>query len=88
MARPCPRCRSRSVKHDRSLGGRAVCGACGLPLGSPWPGRANRSRARQRGLLVWLLLLGLMGGLVYLAANPQGLIPAPPAGSLPKQNSR
>lgn len=65
MARPCPRCRSRSIKHDRSLAGRAVCGACGLPLGSPGSGRAGR------GALAWLLPLALVVGLLYLVATPE-----------------
>ena len=32
MSKPCPMCGSRQVRHDRSLGGRAVCGACGTPI--------------------------------------------------------
>ncbi len=89
MARPCPRCKSRSIKHDRSLAGRAVCGNCGLPVGSAWTGQQRNSRARRGGqpqaraarALAWLLPLGLAAGLLYLAANPAGLrtwLPAAP----------
>ena len=84
MARPCPRCKSRSIKHDRSLAGRAVCGNCGLPVGSAWSGQQRNSRARRGGhpqaraarrALTWLLPLGLAAGLLYLAANPAAMRP-------------
>lgn len=98
MARPCPRCRSRAIKHDRSLGGRAVCGRCGLPVGSPWHGRINRLEAQWHGVclavpsirvvLAWVLPLGLMAGMLHLTANPSGTIPSLPAPSPSGQDSR
>ncbi|QEY31028.1 hypothetical protein EVJ50_00910 [Synechococcus sp. RSCCF101] len=41
----CERCGSWSVKRDRSLGGRMVCGRCGHPLS----GGRRRQRAAARG---------------------------------------
>lgn len=47
----CPHCGSWSVKSDRSLAGRLVCGSCGRPLGvgggKATPGR-QRAAARPR----------------------------------------
>lgn len=43
MSSPCPNCGSWSVRHDRSLGGRAVCGACGSVLG------VRRRKGGRRG---------------------------------------
>lgn len=47
MNSPCPNCRSWSVRQDRSLGGRAVCGACGTPL----DGRGGRWRQPSKPLI-------------------------------------
>lgn len=81
MARPCPRCQSRSVRHDRSLAGRAVCGHCGLPVGTPWPSGAPLARApRRSSRLAWLLPLVLAAGGGLLVAQPAwmpGWWPAP-----------
>lgn len=79
MARRCPRCQSLSIRHDRSLSGRAVCGRCGLILDQQ--GRSNRRQrsgsalrpgARQgRTLLAWLLPAGLLGAYLAMAGNPE-----------------
>jgi hypothetical protein len=42
----CPHCGSWSVKSDRSLAGRLVCGSCGRPLGV---GGGKATQGRQRG---------------------------------------
>lgn len=88
----CPNCGSWSVKADRSLGGRMVCGRCGLPLGTRPPGSARlRGGRRSLGLprlgawrprrpLVWLLaLLGLGAGLAALEPVAQRRPPTPVA---------
>lgn len=82
------------MKADRSLGGRMVCGRCGLPLGTRPPGGSRRRGGRRSlGLprlgawrlgrpLVWLLvLLGLGAGLAALEpqAQRQPPVPAGPA---------
>ncbi|MCP9887289.1 hypothetical protein KBY96_04980 [Cyanobium sp. ATX 6A2] len=76
----CPHCGSGSVKADRSLAGRLVCGRCGKPLG---PGAARRARASgptgfqsrsgRRSPWPWLAaLLALSAGLAWLAeSSPQ-----------------
>jgi hypothetical protein len=45
-AMACPHCGSWSVKSDRSLAGRLVCGGCGRPLGSGG-GKVGKGKARQ-----------------------------------------
>lgn len=62
MGSPCQNCGSRSVRHDRSLGGRAVCGACGLPLGQRFSrGKAaRRVRRRARGGSFWRVVFALV----------------------------
>ncbi len=64
----CPHCGSWSVKADRSLAGRLVCGRCGLPLGAgqrpvrPRRRSSRRSPARAlgQGLLALLALSALL----------------------------
>lgn len=62
MGSPCQNCGSRSVRHDRSLGGRAVCGACGLPLGQRFRrGRSTRGvRRRARRGSFWRAVFALV----------------------------
>jgi hypothetical protein len=76
----CPHCGSWSVKADRSLAGRLVCGRCGKPLG---PGAARRLRSSgpsgrrgwrlPRGPWPWLAaLLAVSAWLAWLAeSSPQ-----------------
>jgi len=73
MAGTCARCGSSAIRQDRSLAGRSVCGACGLPVGSSWsPSTGGRRRRRgvggHRRRLVLVLLLPAMalgaGGLL------------------------
>ena len=69
----CPRCGSWSVRSDRSLAGRMVCGRCGTPL-------QGVQRGSSRGLLPslpsrgrWRLwLLALVVGAAALAAVDSG----------------
>lgn len=62
MSGPCQNCGSRSVRHDRSLGGRAVCGACGAILGGPSRrGRSTRvARRRPAGVFFWRAFFALV----------------------------
>ncbi|MCP9790973.1 TFIIB-type zinc ribbon-containing protein [Vulcanococcus limneticus Candia 3F8] len=91
----CPNCGSWSVKADRSLGGRMVCGRCGLPLGTRPPGNSRlRGGRRPLGLsrlgawrpgrpLGWLLvLLGFGAALAALepVVQRQAPVPAGPPG--------
>ncbi|MFM7456344.1 MAG: transcriptional regulator [Vulcanococcus sp.] len=52
----CPRCGSGSVRADRSLAGRLVCGRCGAPLGGAM-GRRTRARRQPQRWRWWLLAL-------------------------------
>ncbi|SBO42226.1 hypothetical protein [Cyanobium sp. NIES-981] len=85
----CPSCGSWSVKSDRSLAGRYVCGRCGRPLGLQAERRIRRGRvpggrSRRRG---WCLVLGLLAigaglsALEFSRRPPRGLppVPAPPS---------
>jgi hypothetical protein len=70
----CPHCGSWSVKADRSLAGRMVCGRCGRALGPA----AQRSGPRRRGAVPgvarpwrWLLLLVAVSALLAWLAAPQ-----------------
>ncbi len=86
----CPNCGSWSVKADRSLGGRLVCGRCGQPLGAGGQGSRRRQGSRGLGLprlvrwrpgrlLPWLvLLLGLGAALALLEPAAQPPVPAAP----------
>lgn len=91
----CPHCGSWSVKADRSLAGRLVCGRCGRPLGTG-PARQTNRPGRRRGTGVarrrlpwwgWLAaLVAVSAALASLEAPPQQ--PAvrfsrPPAGMAP-----
>jgi hypothetical protein len=85
-AMACPNCGSWSVKADRSLSGRMVCGRCGEPLGigrghprRPW-GRRSRLRRGDR----WWLWLGLTA-LVALSAVLAGLAERRPMDRRPTQ---
>ncbi|MCP9928766.1 hypothetical protein [Cyanobium sp. CH-040] len=83
----CPHCGSWSVKADRSLAGRLVCGRCGRPLG---PGAARRSRSaggsgrpgrgRRRVRWLWLGALLAVSALLARLAEPPA---APPRGPSP-----
>lgn len=88
----CPDCGSWSVKADRGLSGRMVCGRCGRPLGGgarrswglPWAGaRGNQGRQRQRlpTLSRWLLWL-LAAGALLTAWTEQRQPAADPAPQL------
>jgi hypothetical protein len=79
----CPNCGSWSVRADRSLAGRMVCGRCGLPLaGRGSPGRRSRPQQRARnqpnpaltklspGWWGLIALLALGAGLSWLEAPP------------------
>jgi len=81
----CPNCGSWSVRADRSLAGRMVCGRCGSPLaGTGRQGRRSRHQPRGRmgpipALLsqlkpgwIGLLILVALGAGLALLEPPQG----------------
>lgn len=83
MPRRCPRCNSQSVRHDRSLAGRAVCGGCGMVLSANDPRQASPTAFKTaygfnfRNLgnaIAWLIPACLIGAYLYLLAN-RGTIP-------------
>jgi len=85
----CPHCGSWSVKADRSLAGRMVCGRCGRPLSGQAAGRAMCSgRSGGGGARPpwwarpgwgWLVLL------VVLSAALATLAPAPDRSGPPRR---
>lgn len=92
MAFKCPQCNSKTIRHDRSLAGRAVCAACGMALseldsrqaGYSIPlGKAPRSNIKnQKATIAWLIPVGLLG-VLYVFANPRTIdtgeaVPSPP----------
>jgi hypothetical protein len=84
MVLKCQQCGGKSVRFDRSLGGRAVCAACGNPMVEN-AGKSNRRQKQYAGItltrprqsltartaLAWLLPLGLIGCHLYLRAHPR-----------------
>jgi hypothetical protein len=69
----CPRCGSWSVKADRSLGGRMVCGRCGVPLeGVQKQGHARLLRPARSSWGWWLVGVLLVSG-ALAAWNPREL---------------
>ncbi|WP_156796650.1 hypothetical protein [Cyanobium sp. PCC 7001] len=92
----CPSCGSWSVKADRSLAGRYVCGRCGRPLGLHAERQVRRQTSpggRVRGLRrSWWLVLGLLAigaGLAALESSrrPPGRLPPLPAPQRQPQGS-
>ena len=82
----CPQCGSWSVRADRSLAGRMVCGRCGTPLqgvqrqgGRSTRPQLVRRRLPQLGRGSWRWwLLGLVGAAALLAAlTPESRVPQP-----------
>ena len=68
----CPNCGSWSVKADRSLAGRLVCGRCARPLGAAQtPRLQRRSRSRRPGPSLGISLLVLVALAALLAAWDQ-----------------
>jgi len=80
MAVSCKRCGSWSVKRDRSLGGRLVCGRCGNPLvggrrhqrAGVGPQRRRRALPSLQGRLWVIVVLGLIGAGALLAMVYEG----------------
>jgi hypothetical protein len=82
----CPHCGSWSVKADRSLAGRLVCGRCGRALGVAASRRAGRPSPGRRLKVPWwgwlVALLAFSAGLASLQ-RPINL-PAPMGPSSPE----
>jgi hypothetical protein len=79
----CPRCGSWSVRSDRSLAGRMVCGRCGTPLqgvqrGS---GRGLLPSMPSRGRWRWWLLALVVGAAALAAVDSGSRQPLTPHGS-------
>ena len=90
-AMACPHCGSWSVKADRSLAGRLVCGRCARPLGAaPAPRRQQRSRAKRPGLSLSIGLAALVALAALLAAWEQERLrfSPPPGGLAPDSQQR
>ena len=79
----CSRCGSWSVRSDRSLAGRMVCGRCGTPLQGVQRGGGRRilpvlpSRGRWR----WWVLALVIGAAAVAAIDPGSRQPLIPHGS-------
>jgi len=68
----CPKCGSWSVRADRALAGRMICGRCGQPLGIGAQGKGRRvgiSRPRKAGLWLGLAALVLVSALLATLAE-------------------
>ncbi len=63
----CPHCGSWSVKADRGLAGRLVCGRCARPLGRAQPSRRRRIRVNPHRLSLGLGLAALVSLAALLA---------------------
>ena len=90
-AMACPNCGSWSVKADRSLAGRLVCGRCARPLGAAQtPRRQRHSRSRRPGLSLGIGLLVLVALAALLAAWDQQRLrfTAPPERLAPNSQLR
>ena len=90
-AMACPNCGSWSVKADRSLAGRLVCGRCARPLGAAQtPRRQRHSRSRRPGLSLGIGLLALVALAALLAAWDQQRLrfTAPPERLAPNSQLR
>jgi hypothetical protein len=87
----CPRCGSWSVRADRSLGGRMVCGRCGTPLqGVKRGGNAKGllPALPRRGRWRWWLLALVLIAASFAAVDSGSRQPLTPHGSGDRPNDR
>ncbi len=86
----CPHCGSWSVKADRSLAGRLVCGRCARPLGVAQAPRRRRPRSRRSGVPLGMGLAALVVLAALLAAWEQQRVRfrVPPGGLAPQSQTR
>ena len=78
----CPRCGSWSVRADRSLGGRMVCGRCGTPFqGVKQGGKGLLPLRPGRRSWRWWLLGLLVAAAALAALDPGSRSPFRPHGS-------
>ena len=82
----CPYCGSWSVKADRSLAGRLVCGRCARPLGGAQAPRRRRTRSQRPkvSLGIGLAMLVAFAALLAIWDLQRARFAAPPGG-LPRQ---
>lgn len=83
MARRCPHCQSSSIRYDRSLAGRPVCGGCGRALSpndlrkagysAPLRQALGSSFRNKKNVISWLIPAGLLGGYLFIWANPNAV---------------
>ena len=80
----CPFCNSQSVRYDRVLAGRPVCGSCGMPLSKTrqirWPASVRSiinkriGRPATKTLVALLLPIGLVSSYLYMWSNPSSMM--------------
>jgi len=87
----CPQCGSWSVRADRSLAGRMVCGRCGVPLqGVKRRGRGARFQRAVpgRGRWSWWILALVVAAATLAAFDSGSRQPLIPHGSGDRLNDR
>jgi hypothetical protein len=86
----CSHCGSWSVKADRSLAGRLVCGRCGHPLARAKGPRRLSPRSRRPGVSLGMGLAALVALAALLAAWDQqrARFSEPPGGLVPQSQPR
>jgi hypothetical protein len=77
----CPQCGSWSIRADRSLAGRMVCGRCGTPLQGVSRLGIRPSRSRGRWGWPWWLLVLVALAAALAAVDPGSREPLLPHGS-------
>ncbi len=77
----CPRCGSWSVRADRGLAGRMVCGRCGTPLQGAKRGRGLLPIKAGRDPWRWWILGVLMAAATLAAVDSGFRQPLTPHGS-------
>ena len=83
----CPHCGSWSVKADRGLAGRLVCGSCARPLGRGQVPRRGRTRPQRPKVSLRMGMAVLVAAAAILVAwDQQRLRFSAPPGGLPPES--